>query len=293
TLLLPAFPKDLAVQALNETISRLFILGVEANGDSVLRVLDFDGTTLSELEASPVTLPSGANVNYSHLILESANHRLWITEPDANQVHLLNTNDLIVSSGSPLMVGSLPQDLSWEGASGLVAVSQAGETALSFINTTSLAVTSVDLGFATHRVALVPGANGEVALVALALEENRLAVYLLDLNDLSNPSLILNLSAPTLSEGSSTLITGSLDEVEGVLLANGNPLAAVSQSSGDLLLLSFSSDLSQVTTSLVSIGAGSSGEVAFFENLVYSTAFGTGVLNIVDPVGQVLFDQVP
>lgn len=287
TQLLPDFSKDLVVYSPAAGVSRLLVLGFEESGGSdfyQIRVLDYEGEDFINAVNAPVSLPGGVSGIYSRLILESSADRLWLSEPQANRIHLLDLNSFASLPGSPVSVGALPQDLSWDPQSGRVAVSQAGETFVSLINTETLTVETLEVGFETQAVSLVPAEGGEVGLVALSLKQNRLVAYRLDLADLNNSELLLDLSTQD-----TDLITGTFNQVASGTLESGRPAAFITQDvSGDLFRLIFNEGLTEVSFENLSVGAVSGERIAFFPQALnmqtlYYTSRAVGVLNVIDP----------
>jgi len=299
--LLPSFPNNAAVITLPGGVSRLFVIGGNAGPLNQVQVLDYD--TVNSIRLAPISPIAVAGSSTDTLLGIAVNADLgqvYVTDATTAQFHIFDADTGLEDPASPIALSGIPGRISWDPVTGLIAVSNAGNNSVSLIDSLNLAgpVETFDVGLLTRDVSLSSNAAG-TALFLTAAQENTAQVYQLNLVDLANSTQLFTITAlPPIGGVSPVFLTGNLNQVKSGNLPDGRMAGFFTQSSGDLLVLDLTQNLSTVVPSIVTVGAVSgegidvqlnaSGQVT----TVYYASPGVGTLTIVDPLTNQFIDQI-
>ncbi len=299
--LLPPTPTGMTAMASGSS-SRLFITGLMANvdGDSVLNqilVLDFDGTTFTEADFSPITVGDGddATDNTGDILggmeVDEDNSQIYVTNTSRAQLLVFNTSDGS-QVGTAIAIMGVPNRMSLDGNRLYVANSDDDEAnqLITVVNTDDLSTTQIDLDAPLDDISVVSTDSGTLLL---AKQSNAQRVFVQEV-DATTLAAATDIAAgdDSVSEGeiNSTLgITGSVGGIIGSKDSSGNLYGYVPQSDGNVVILNISSDLSSFTAT------ENETVIRIFESidlLVDSSGNGQFVFMTASGTGDLLFVQV-
>ena len=267
---LTASPLDLVAIASPElaTTTRLFILGAledTTSGALVsnrVSVFDYDGTTIALSAFSPIAVSDGddgtddAALVLSSLAVDRDSDRLFVLDKTAALLHMYSTVDGTEDDDSPIVLAGIPSDmaLDLDLRRLFIANVSADNQVITVVNLDDLAdVTAIPLDLDLRDIGVATSAAG-TALAGSVDDEARLVVYAIDTDTFLTATEIGSITASTETtdtdddESEETLITGSLAQVELVRTADDALFFYASQSDGNLLAGSVSSDFSAVTS---------------------------------------------
>lgn len=302
--LIQLFPSNAALASLTGGVSRLFIIGANNIPSQEIIVLDYSGgDTLTTASISPINVPSaGTSDVLVGIAVDAVRGNLFVTNATTGQLHIYDVETGVEDPNSPINLGGEPAHLAVDPDSGLLAVSNAAMTTVSFVDLTDLTapVATLDVGLFTRGIAMATNGSGSVLFLSGSGVNIGLA-YLLNLADLATSNQIFSITppAPTDPLPDPLLLTGNLNFISAGNLTDGRMGSYFTQSTGDLFILDLSNDLGTLNPTIFQIGAISAEGVANLYNSsgqvtkVYYASPGTGVLTVVDPLTNDFLDQIP
>lgn len=299
--LLPATPTTMTAMS-DGSNSRLFITGLQANddGDSVLNqilVLDFDGTTFTEADFSPITVGDGDDTtdNTGDLLggleVDEGMSRIYITNSSLSQLLVFNTDDGS-QVGAAIAVTGIPNRMSLDDNRLYVANSDDDEAnqVITVVNTDDLSTTQIDLDAPLDDISVVSTDSGTLLL---AKQSNAQRVFVQEVDTATfAASTDIPAGDDSVSEGeiNSTLgITGSVGGIVATKDSSGNFYGYVPQSDGNVVILNMATDLSSFTAT------ENETVLRIFESLdllVDSSGNGQFIFMTASGTGDLLFVQV-
>lgn len=301
--LLPSFPSNGVVASLAGGLSRLFVIGGGASATNQITVLDFDDVNLIRAAGfSPVSV-AGSNIDsLVGLAIDAGLGLVFVSNATTGQVHAYNINTGAEVANSPVAVGGIPGRMNFDADSGLLAVSNAGNTTVSLIDTSDLAsgAQTVDVGILTRDAALATNAAGTLLFVS-GSQINQARVFELDLANLANSTQLfaLNPNAPDQPIPDPNFVPGTINFVKAAPLSDGRLAAFYTLSTGDLLEIDVSADLATVVPGITLVGAVSGEGLDYLQDAngnatkVYYASPGVGTLTVVNALDNQFIDQIP
>jgi len=299
---LPDFPNNAAVASLGGGLSRLFVVGLN-NGipQNEIVSLDYNTTGLTLSSFSPITVTGQPSDLIVGLAVDMDDGLLFATNSSSGELHAYDLNSGVEAPGSPIALTGTPGNLSYDSASGRLAVSSFDTNEVTFFEASNLATPpeTLDVGVFSRSVALVSNSNGSVLFLS-GNQVNIAKVFKVDFTNLAASSEIFSLSPPPASGPipNPNFLTGNLNQVAAANLSDGRVGGFFTQSTGDLLELDLSSDLNTLNPAVTLIGAISGEGIDTFLNSadqateVYFASPGVGTLTIVDPLTNQFTKQV-
>ncbi|MFO1463471.1 MAG: hypothetical protein U1F66_06810 [bacterium] len=302
--LLPQFPNNGAVVSLAGGVSRLFVIGgAGATPGNQIVVLDYDDTNLiRNAPFTPISVAGNPSDSLVGIAVAPDLGLVFVSNATSGQVHAYNVNTGAEVANSPIAVGGIPGRMNYDPDSGLLAVSDAANTTVSLIDASNLAggAQTVDVGVLTRDAALASNANGTVLFVS-GSQVNTARVFLLDLSNLANSTEIfqLNPNSPTQPIPDPNFVPGTINFVKAANLSDGRMAGFYTQSTGDLLELDLTNNLSTLTPAITSVGAISGEGLDYLQDgsgnatKVYYASPGVGTLTVVNPLTNAFLVQIP
>jgi hypothetical protein len=301
-LLLPLFPSDAAVAGIGGGVSRIFVIGVNDTPSQSMTVLDYsDAGGLSTAPISPVLVPGSALDLLGGIAVDPLAGRVFVTNSTSGMLHFFDVSTGLEDALSPIAIGGNPAPLSVDNDSALLAVGNKAATEVAFIDLSDLTLPPVVLntGVFVRDVAVATNSTGSVLFLSGSME-NVAQVYRLNLADLSTSLLLSEIlpTAPSVPPPDPELLTGNLNAVAAGRLIDGRVAGFFTQSTGDVLAVDLSPDLSTLVPTLISIGAFGAEDIAGLLNTagqtttVYFASPGFGGVTVIDPLLNEFTDQI-
>lgn len=300
--LLPSFPNDGVAIDMPGGVSRIFVIGGNTGPLNQIAVLDYDSSNgLNLAPISPIAVPGSSTDTLAGIALNPLQGLVYVTNATTGQVYAFDVQTGLEDPDSPVPLSGIPGQLSFDPVTGLLAVSNAGNDQVSFINTLDLTgpIQTLDVGVLTRDVALASNGFGTVLFLD-GSQDNSAQVYVLNLADLASSPMIFEVSPPLPTDPfpDPNLLSGTLNQVVAGNLSNGQMAGYFTQSSGDLLALNLNQDLTVLTPAIVTVGAVTGEGIDLFLDgsgqavTVFYASPGVGTLTVVDPLTNQFTDQI-
>jgi hypothetical protein len=301
--LLPLFPANAAVATLPGGVSRLFVVGGGVAPMNQVTVLNFDDVNLLTRAAfSPIEVAGTPEDFLPGLAVDPEQGFLFVSNSASGQVHVYLIETGVEVAGSPINVGGIPGRMNFDPVTGLVVVANAGATTVSFIDSDdlSLPVQTLDVGM-NSRDAAVASNGGGTALFVNGSQQNLARVFRLNVANLAASIQIFELApnAPDVPIPDPNFVPGTLNYAKAAPLSDGRIAGFFTMSTGDLVELDLSPDLTTLTPAITLVGAISAEGLDIYVNSagqatkVYYASPGVGTLTAVDPLNNLFIDQIP
>ncbi|HKX12526.1 MAG TPA: hypothetical protein VJP40_05190, partial [bacterium] len=166
--LLPLFPSNAAVATQPGGISRLFVVGGGVAPMNQVTVLDFDDVNLiRRAPFSPISVAGTGEDFLPGVTVDQDQGLLFVSNSASGMVHVYQVDSGAEVAGSPISVGGIPGRMNLDPVSGLLVVSNAGATTVSFIDSTDLTapVQTLDVGINTRDAAVASNGSGTALFV--------------------------------------------------------------------------------------------------------------------------------
>lgn len=299
---LPAIATQIEAYASGSS-TRLFVAGALANDDGDLvtnriRVFDFDGSTFSEADFSPISLTdedattTDESDTFPDLLVDQTLGVFYATDATSGVVHVIDVTDgtAIVS---PIDVGGEPQSMSLTGGHLYVCNSSsvAEEQVISVINTTDFTTTEIDIDAPCDLIAV--DTNGS-STVLLAKDNTASSVYLRSVDTstfASSTAITATDAADGFIDGEVSAGLGVTSTIQGIALAHdssGTYYAYLSEQDGNVEFITFASDASAYDSETLSTTALNIGETS-----LYTDSSGLGITAfLLAETGSLLFVDI-
>jgi hypothetical protein len=172
---LPTIATQMAAYT-NGTSTRLFMMGAMPNDDGDLvtnrvRVFDFDGSTFTEADFSPISLAdddattTDESDTFADLLVDQTLGVFYVSDATSGVVHVMDVSDG-TAVVSPLDVGGEPQGLALSDGHLYVCNSStvAEEQVISVINTTDFTTTEIDIDASCDLIAVDTNGTSTILL---------------------------------------------------------------------------------------------------------------------------------
>lgn len=299
---LPTVATQMAAYA-NGTDTRLFVMGALANDDGDLvtnrvRVFDFDGSSFSETDFSPLSLTdedattTDESDTFPDLLIDQTLGVFYASDATSGVIHVIDVSDG-TAVVSPIAVGGEPQFLSLTGDHLYVCNSStiAEEQVISVINTTDFTATEIDIDVPCDLIAV--DTNG-TSTVLLAKDHTTSSVYLRSVDTstfASSTAITATDAADGFVDGIVSAGLGVTSTIQGIALAHdssGTYYAYLSEADGNVEFITIASDASTYDLDELSTTALNIGEAA-----LYTDSSGLGVTAfLLAETGSLLFVDV-
>lgn len=301
--LLPLFPSNAAVATLPGGVSRLFVVGGGVAPMNQVTVLDFDDVNLIRRTAfSPISVTGTDEDFLPGVTVDQDQGLLFVSNSASGMVHVYQVETGVEVAGSPISVGGIPGRMNIDPVTGLVVVSNAGATTVSFIDSGDLTapVQTLDVGINTRDAAIASNGNG-TALFVNGTQQNVARVFRLNLTNLAASVQIFELApnAPTVPIPDPNFVPGTLNYAKAAPLSDGRIAGFFTMSTGDLVELDLSADLTTLTPAITIVSAISAEGLDVYVNSsgqatkVYYASPGVGTLTAVNALNNAFIDQIP
>ncbi|HKY62440.1 MAG TPA: hypothetical protein VJR29_03395 [bacterium] len=301
--LLPLFPSNAAVAALPGGVSRLFVVGGGVAPMNQVTVLDFDDVNLIRRATfSPIAVAGTEEDFLPGVTVAPDQGLLFVSNSASGMVHAYQIESGAEAVGSPIAVGGIPGRMNFDPVSGLLVVSNAGLTTVSFIDADDLAapVQTLEVGMTTRDAAVASNGSGS-ALFVNGSQLNLARVFRLNLANLPASVQLFELApnAPDVPIPDPNFVPGTLNYAKAAPLTDGRVAGFFTMSTGDLVELDLSPDLTTLTPAITLVGAISAEGLDTYVNAsgqatkVYYASPGVGTLTAVNPLNNLFIDQIP
>ena len=300
---LPLFPTNAALATLPGGVSRLFVVGGGVAPMNQVTVLDFDDVNLIQRAAfSPISVAGTPEDFLPGVAVDQERGLLFISNSASGSVHVYQVDSGVEVAGSPVSVGGIPGRMNLDPVSGLLVVSNAGATTVSFIDANDLTapVQTLDVGVNTRDAAVASNGSG-TALFVNGSQQNLARVFRLNTANLAASVQIFELlpNAPNAPIPDPNFVPGTLNYAKAAPLSDGRIAGFFTMSTGDLVELDLSPDLTTLTPAITFVGAISAEGLDFLANAsgqatkVYYASPGVGTLTAVNPLNNLFITQIP
>lgn len=229
--------------------TRLFISGTQSNEDGELVqnrvvVIDFDGTTASLSDFSPIEIGTPDNATIGGLALDPDAARLYTTDAlgGALHVHSVETGEEVID---PIDIAGRPNKMCLAGSQIYIANNADNETeqVIGVLHTDNDTFTTIDLDVPTNDLAALTTAAGTV-LLAKHSTEQRVLIRLVDETGF-NGAIEIATTSEGFEDGQLSAINGITSSIGGVILTRSTSetvFGYVPQADGIISLLTFTDD---------------------------------------------------
>lgn len=301
--ILPLFPSNAAVATMPGGVSRLFVVGGGVAPMNQVTVIDFnDVGSLQPTAFSPISVTGTVEDFLPGVTVDNDQGLLFVSNSASGMVHVYQVESGVEAVGSPISVGGIPGRMNLDPVSGLLVVSNAGATTVSFIDVDDLTapVQTLDVGINTRDAAVASNGGGS-ALFVNGSQQNLARVFRLNVANLPASVQIFELApnAPNAPIPDPNFVPGALNYMKAAPLSDGRIAGFITLSTGDLVELDLSPDLTTLTPAITLVGALSGEGLDFQANSagqatrVYYASPGVGTVTTVDPLSNLFIEQIP
>jgi hypothetical protein len=263
--LLPITVSQMAVYANGDT-SRLFFLGAKSSDTGFvlnqILVLDFDGTSFTEADISPITLSDGDDdtdetINsFADLLVDQDNGVLYVTDATAGQLYAISATDGTITG--PTAIAGNPQGMALSDGHLYVCNSseEEAEQVITVINTDDATTTTIDVDAPCYLISVASNDNGTVMLTK---QSDAQTVYIRQINtDSYDDQSEISSNTSGISNGllsGGRGITSTISDMVITKDAAGVFYAYLSEWDGNIQAVTISADLSGFSVETLSTSA--------------------------------------
>lgn len=262
--LMPSVVTGIAVYG-DGTTSRLFILGeqTDEDGNTVFNrvlVLEFDGTTISTADFSPITLSDGdestdeTDNSFAAIHVDPDNALVYVTDATAGKLYVLDATDGTTAAG-PFDIAGTPQGMSLADGHLYVCNSsdKEAEQVITVFSIPDFSTTTIDVN-APCRILSVKSGNGGTVLLVKRSDAQRVLIRAVNTATFAEATAIASgtegIADGELSSGAG--ITSSVNDLVTVRTSDGELFAYLPEVDGNIQFVDFASDLSSFTLETIS-----------------------------------------
>lgn len=276
--LLPSVITQMTAMAIGST-TRLFISGTFTDDADALvfnriLVLDFDGTTFTEVSFSPIILSDGDDAtdetddSFSDMIADPTNTVIYVTNTSTGLLLTLNATDGS-ENHAPLAIAGNPQGLAIDNDYLYVCntSSDVSEQLVTVVKLTDFTTTTIDLDIPCQQVAAASNDLGTV-LMARNSSTQQVLIRLVDTTTYASSTAIAT-TTTDFTNGELLSGFGISSNVNDIVLAEdstGLLQAYLPQQDGNIEFVTFTSDLSSFSSQTLSAVAQNISNGAILEN---------------------------
>jgi len=265
--LLPYSTTQLGVYAAGTT-SRLFVMGNfdDSNGDTVLNqilVLNFDGTSFTQADFSPINIIDGdvdtdeSDNSFSDLIVDQDNAVIYITDTSGAKLYAISATDGTAVT-APLDIAGSPQGMALDNGYLYVCNSSAtdAEQVITVLNTSADTTTTIDLDVPCHEIDVQTNASGTVMFVKRH-DSQEVFIHQIDSTTYA-ASASISSASDTYNDGyltGGTGISSAVSDFVLVLASDGSLYGYLSELDGNIQMITIDSALSSYSLETLSTSA--------------------------------------
>ena len=267
-----------------DTTTRLFISGTFADDSGNLvsnrvRVIDFDGTTFTEADFSPVILSDGDGAtdetddSFSDMIADTTNNTIYITDTSTGLLLAINAADG-TEFHTPLAIAGAPQGLAIDNNYLYVCNTSTvtSEQLVTVVKIADFTTTTIDLDIPCRQIAAGTNASGTVLMVKNSSTQQ----VLIRLVDTATYAASTAVATTTTDFTNGELLAGFgiSSGVNDIVLAKdstGLLQAYLPQQDGNIEFITFTSDLTSFSAQTLAAVAQN-----IFSGAVLQNSDGTG-----------------
>ncbi len=261
--LLPFVVSKMAVYVSGIT-SRLFVMGAFENDAGVtvlnrIRVLDFDGTTFTEVSFSPIILSDDDDTtdetddSFADIIIDNASGNIYVSDASVGLLYTVSAVDG-TEVQVPIAIAGSPQGLSLDNGRLYVCNASANvdEQLITVINTADFTATNIDLDIPCRTIAVSTGSGGTVMFVKNS-DAQQIMIRSVDTTTYAASTAIASASS-SYASGILTADAGISSSIYHMVLVENAGLiyGYLSELDGTIDFLTFASDLSSYSLATVS-----------------------------------------